>query len=171
MNDTDRRHLRSAITLSRTARERGNPPFGAVLSGPDGQVLLEAQNTVVTGPDCTGHAVTNLMRLASHDFPSEYLAGCTLYASMEPCPMCGGAIFWGGVGRVVFALSQEAFHRLVGPDRDGLRVGCRDVFAHGQRPIEVYGPELEDEALEVHRGFWPLPTREGRGMQRTESGR
>ena len=72
----------------------------------------------------------------------------------EPCPMCGGAIFWGGVGRVVFALSERAFYQLVGPDCDGLRVGCRDVFAHGQRPIEVHGPALEDEALAVHRGFW-----------------
>ena len=74
------------------------------------------------------------------------------------CPMCGGAIFWGGVGRVVFALSERAFYQLVGPDRDGLRVGCRDVFAHGQRAIEVQGPALEDEALAVHRGFWGQPT-------------
>ena len=66
----------------------------------------------------------------------------------------GGAIFWGGLGRVVFALSERAFYQLVGPDCDGLRVGCRDVFAHGQRPIEVHGPALEDEALAVHLGFW-----------------
>jgi tRNA(Arg) A34 adenosine deaminase TadA len=155
MNDTDLQHLRSAITISRRAREHGNQPFGSLLTGPGGEVLLEAENTVVTG-DSTGHAATNLMRLASQQFPSEYLAGCSLYASSEPCPTCSGAIFWGGVSRVVFALSEGAFYRLVGPDRDGLRVGCRDVFAHGQRPIEVHGPELEDEALGVHRGFWPL---------------
>ena len=154
MIDSDLQHLRSAIALSRRSREGGNQPFGALLTGPDGQVLLEAENTVVTGPDCTGHAVTNLMRLASRQFTSDFLAGCSLYASTEPCPMCGGAIFWGGVGRVVFALSERAFYQLVGPDRDGLRVGCRDVFAHGQRPIDVDGPALEDEALAVHRGFW-----------------
>ena len=154
MTDSDLQHLRSAIALSRRSRERGNQPFGALLTGPDGQVLLEAENTVVTGPDCTGHAVTNLMRLASRQFTSDFLAGCSLYASTEPCPMCGGAIFWGGVGRVVFALSERAFYQLVGPDCDGLRVGCRDVFAHGQRPIDVHGPALEDEALAVHRGFW-----------------
>jgi tRNA(Arg) A34 adenosine deaminase TadA len=154
MNDSDLQHLRSAIALSRRSREGGNQPFGALLTGPDGQVLLEAENTVVTGPDCTGHAATNLMRLASRQYTSAFLAGCSLYASTEPCPMCGGAIFWGGVGRVVFALSERAFYQLVGPDSDGLRVGCRDVFAHGQRPIEVHGPALEDEALAVHRGFW-----------------
>jgi tRNA(Arg) A34 adenosine deaminase TadA len=154
MTDSDLKHLRSAIALSRRSRDRGNQPFGALLTGPDGQVLLEAENTVVTGPDCTGHAVTNLMRLASRQFTSDFLAGCSLYASTEPCPMCGGAIFWGGLGRVVFALSERAFYQLVGPDCDGLRVGCRDVFAHGQRPIEVHGPALEDEALAVHLGFW-----------------
>jgi tRNA(Arg) A34 adenosine deaminase TadA len=154
MNDSDLQHLRSAIELSRRARERGNQPFGALLTGPDGQVLLEAENTVVTGPDCTGHAATNLMRLASRQYTFEFLVGCSLYSSTEPCPMCSAAIFWGGVGRVLFALSERAFYQLKGPESDGLRVACRDVFGHGQRPIEVHGPALEDEALAVHRGFW-----------------
>lgn len=158
LNDADHQHLRAAIALSRRARDRGNQPFGALLTGPDGQVLLEAENTVVSGPDCTGHAATNLMRLASHQYSFEFLAGCSLYASTEPCPMCSAAIFWGGVGRVVFASSEGAFYRLVGPVADGLRVGSRDVFAHGQRAIEVQGPALEDEALEVHHGYWARPS-------------
>jgi len=156
MKESDLHHLRSAIAISRRSREHGNQPFGALLTGPDGEVLLEAENTVTTGQDCTGHATTNLMRLASHQWPADLLAGCTLYASTEPCPMCCAAMFWGGVVRVVFALSERAFYELVGPDSDGLRVGCRDVFAHGQRAIEVHGPALEDEALAVHQGFWGL---------------
>jgi len=158
MTDLDLQHLTTAIALSQQSRDHGNQPFGALLTGPDGQVLIEAENTVITGPDCTGHAVINLMRLASRQFRSDVLAGCSVYASTEPCPMCCGAIFWGGVGRVVFALSERAFYQLVGPDHDGLRVGCRDVFAHGQRPIEVHGPALEDEARAVHRGVWGQPT-------------
>jgi hypothetical protein len=55
-------------------------------------------------------------------------------------------------------LSERAFYQLGGPGCDGLRVGCRDVFAHGQRPSEVHGPALEDEALAVHRGFWDQRT-------------
>jgi tRNA(Arg) A34 adenosine deaminase TadA len=158
MTDSDLQHLASAIALSRRSREHGNQPFGALLTGADGRVLIEAENTVLTGPDCTGHAVVNLMRLASHQFTSDVLAGCSVYASTEPCPMCCGAIFWGGVGRVVFALSERAFYQTVAPDCDGLRVGSRDVFAHGQRPIEVHGPALEDEARAVHRGFWAQRT-------------
>jgi tRNA(Arg) A34 adenosine deaminase TadA len=54
LNAADLQHLRSAITLSRAARDRGNQPFGAVLTGPEGQVLLEAENTVVTGQGRAG---------------------------------------------------------------------------------------------------------------------
>jgi tRNA(Arg) A34 adenosine deaminase TadA len=94
------------------------------------------------------------MRLASRQFSASFLAGCSLYTSTEPCPMCAGAIFWGGVGRVVFALGQPAFYDFMGPGGDGLRLACRAVFAQGQKAIEVLGPALEAEALEVHRGFW-----------------
>src|SRR5579859_2749516 len=154
MNDLDTQHLRSAIAIARRAREHGNHPFGALLAGPQGQALLEAENTVVTSADCTGHAEANLMRLASRQFDAGFLAGCTLFTSAEPCPMCAGAIFWGGVGRVVYALGQPTFYDFLGPASKGLRLACRAVFAQGQKAIEVLGPALENEALEVHRGFW-----------------
>jgi tRNA(Arg) A34 adenosine deaminase TadA len=68
--------------------------------------------------------------------------------------MCSGAIFWGGVGRVVFALGQKGLYDLMGPGGDRLLLPCREVFARGNRALEVLGPALEAEALEVHRGFW-----------------
>ena len=154
MNNTDLHLLRATIAIARRSREHGNHPFGALLAGLDGQVLLEAENTVVSGADCTGHAETNLMRLASRQFDPGFLASCSLYTSTEPCPMCSGAIFWGGVGRVVFALDQAGLYGLAGPGGDALPLSCRDVFAKGNRAIQVLGPALEDEALEVHRGFW-----------------
>ncbi len=64
MNDIDIKHLRSAIAQAWRAREHGNHPFGAVLADADGQILLEAENSVVTEHDCTDHAETNLVRLA-----------------------------------------------------------------------------------------------------------
>ena len=154
INNTDLQLLRAAIVVARRAREHGNHPFGALLVGRDGQVLLEAENTVLTGPDCTGHAETNLMRLASRRYGADFLAGCSLYTSTEPCPMCAGAIYWGSVARVVFALSQDAFYDCIGGPEEGLRLSCQEVFAHGPRAIEVLGPALEEEALDVHRGFW-----------------
>ena len=106
-DDDDERHLLVAIELAWQARNHGNHPFGALLVDADGNVVLRADNTVVTAPDCTGHAETNLMRMASGRFSPEFLYGCVLYTSTEPCAMCAGAIYWGNVRRVVFALSEE----------------------------------------------------------------
>lgn len=146
--------LRKSIERARQARAHGNHPFGALLADPQGHVILEAENTVVTGRDCTGHAETNLMREASRLFPRELLETCTLYASTEPCPMCAGAIFWGGVRRVVFALSEESLYAVAGNGPENLPLGCAALLAHGGHPTEVIGPLIEAEARTVHDGFW-----------------
>jgi len=142
-------HLRAAIAVSRSARANGNEPYGAVLVDSDGTVLGSAENTQVTGGDCTGHAETNLLRAASPRIDRATLARATLYASGEPCPMCAGAIYWSGVGRVVYALSVDSMLALAGPGADELLLSCRDVLARGTRKIEVLGPQLEDEARRV----------------------
>lgn len=154
MNDIDLHLLRQAIDVARRAREHGNHPFGALLADEQGIVLLEAENTVITDHDCTGHAELNLMRLASRQYSFEVLSRCTLYTSTEPCPMCAGSIFWGGVGRVIYALSEEGLYAMTGNSPDKLLLSCREVFARGGRPIEVLGPALEEEARSVHAGFW-----------------
>jgi tRNA(Arg) A34 adenosine deaminase TadA len=79
-----------------------------------------------------------------------------MYASAEPCAMCAGAAYWAGVGRVVYGLSERDLRRLIGPHPENLTMDlpCRTVLAAGQRSIDVVGPLLEDEAQEVHEGFW-----------------
>jgi tRNA(Arg) A34 adenosine deaminase TadA len=156
MNQTDLHHLQKAIAVAWQAREHGNHPFGAILVDENNQVLLQAENSVVTGRDCTGHAETNLMRLATQNFPPEKLETCTLYTSTEPCAMCAGAIYWGNVRRVVYALSEVGLYEIIGPAPDQLLLPSRAVFAHSQRKVEVEGPalELEKEARAVHAGFW-----------------
>jgi tRNA(Arg) A34 adenosine deaminase TadA len=153
---TDDRYLLAAIELARQARDNGNHPFGALLVDADGNVVVESENTVVTGRDCTGHAETNVMRVASGHFDSEFLQGCTLYTSTEPCAMCAGAIYWANVRRVVFALSEEDLRGIAGhnPDNALLAIPCREVFARGDHEVEVSGPHLEEEARRVHEGFW-----------------
>ncbi len=83
-------------------------------------------------------------------------AGATLYACAEPCAMCAGAIYWAGIGRVVFGLSESRMKAMIGPHPDNLTMDlpCRTVFAAGQRAIKVVGPMLEDEAAAPHRGAW-----------------
>lgn len=155
MDDHMQALVRAAIDIARRARVNGNHPFGALLADPNGNILLEAENTVVSERDCTGHAETNLMRKASRQYEPAFLATCTLYTSTEPCPMCSGAIFWGNVRRVVYGLSEEGLYEMIGADaEEALYLPCRDVFGKGRKPIEVIGPLLEDEARQVHEGFW-----------------
>ena len=154
MNEHDLQHLRAAIAVAWRAREHGNHPFGAVLVNDQNQVVLQAENTVITARDCTGHAETNLMRLASVHFSPEQLRACTLYTSTEPCAMCCGAIYWGQVGRVVYALGADDLYAIVGPSPDELLLPCRELFARGRRPVAVSGPALAEEAKAVHAGFW-----------------
>ena len=160
MNDTELEHLKLSISVARRAREHGNHPFGAVLVDEQDRVLLQAENTVVTGRDVTGHAETNLVRLATGQFSPEQLARCTLYSSTEPCAMCAGAIHWSQIGRVVYALSEMDLYEMIGSSPEHLLLPCREVFAHTQRPIEVQGPisVLQAEARAVHEGFWTTQT-------------
>ena len=156
MNSIEIQHLQTAIEVAQRARNHGNHPFGAILVDENNQVLLEAENTVVTGHDCTGHAETNLMRLATQHFSAEKLVLCTLYTSTEPCVMCAGAIHWGNVRRVVYALSEVGLYEIIGPSPENLLLPCREVFARSGRSVEVLGPaiELDAEARAVHAGFW-----------------
>jgi tRNA(Arg) A34 adenosine deaminase TadA len=155
-DEADARYLRDAIALSRTGRERGNRPFGAVLVAADGAVLAQAWcDTGETG-DCTGHAETNAVRQASPRFSREVLAGATIYSSAEPCVMCAGAIFWSNIGRVVFGIDAVSLRELRGEraEQRDAELSCRDVFAASPHPIDCIGPVLADEAREVHEGFW-----------------
>ncbi|WP_104475335.1 nucleoside deaminase [Microterricola pindariensis] len=154
--DLDR--LLDSIRVAERSRSHGNHPFGAVLTDAAGSVLLEAENTVVTTGDATGHAETNLVRLASRDYTPAELDSCTLYTSCEPCAMCSGAIYWSGIGRVVYALAEAELYAITGanPENPTMRLPCREVFAAGQRPTVVVGPAeaLAAEARAVHDGFW-----------------
>ncbi len=135
---TDLTHLRRAIQVSVDARAHGNHPFGAILVTGDGRIL-EAENTVVTDRDVTGHAETNLVRLAWRELDATELAASTLYTSCEPCAMCAGAMFWAGIGRMVFALSGRGLIALAESGEDGreLDLPSREVFAHGVPVVAV----------------------------------
>ena len=155
MNEKDPKLIHSAFAVAKNARGNGNHPFGAVLVNQNGEILLRAENTVVTSRDITAHAEVNLIRQATAKYDREFLKNCTIYTSTEPCPMCAGAIFWSNIRRVVFGLSEENLYKITRKDsEEELLLPCREVFAKGKKVIEVIGPLLEDEAREVHLGFW-----------------
>jgi tRNA(Arg) A34 adenosine deaminase TadA len=152
----DETHLRQAIAVARRSVDHGNMPFGAVLVDGAGEVVLEAENTSLTEHDPTGHAETNLMREAGRRFEPEYLAGCTMFTSCEPCAMCAGSVYWVGVRRVVYALDIPGLDAIVGtdPKNSTPHLRAEPVLNGGKFPIVVEGPALLDEARAVHEGFW-----------------
>lgn len=156
ITDTDTRHLRKAIAWACMARARGNRPFGAVIAAQDGTVLAEAYcNSTGTG-DCTAHAEINALRQLNPDLGHHVLEQATLYSSAEPCAMCAGAIFWSGIGRVVYGIDTARLRRFRGRDsaQHLMDMPCRTVFATASRTIECIGPVLITEASAPHVGFW-----------------
>ena len=155
MNDAQRlKALRRANEVARRAMAMGRHPFGAVLIAPDGETVLAEQGNI----DTVHHAEATLARTASLNYPADYLAQCTLVTTFEPCAMCAGTIYWANIGRVVYGAEEAALLALTGdhPENPTLSLPCREVFARGQKSIEVVGPvaEVAEEMIATHRGFW-----------------
>ncbi|MGA8494641.1 MAG: nucleoside deaminase [Xanthobacteraceae bacterium] len=148
--------LRRSFEVARRARTRGNHPFGAILVSATSEVLIETENGYLPDRDMTAHAERLLATQASKQFDRQVLAASTLYTSAEPCAMCAGAIYWTGIGRVVFGLSERRLKAMTGDHAENptLDLPCRVVFAAGQRHVEVIGPLLEEEAAALHAGIW-----------------
>jgi tRNA(Arg) A34 adenosine deaminase TadA len=148
--------LRRAFAVAVRARRHGNHPFGALLVDGAGTVLIEMENGFLPERDRTGHAERLLATQAGKAYDAATLARSTLYSSAEPCAMCAGAIYWTGIGRVVFGLSERRLRTITGDHADNptLDLPCREVFSAGQRPTEVAGPLIEDEAAALHEDFW-----------------
>ena len=157
----DETFLRRSFAVARRAHTHGNRPFGAILVSAAGEALIETENGFLPDRDMTAHAERLLATQASKQFDSRVLAGCTLYSSAEPCAMCAGAIYWAGIGRVVFGLSEHRLKTITGDhvENPTLDLPCRTVFAAGQRRVEVIGPLLEEEAAVLHAGAWDAEQR------------
>ena len=147
MNPLAHPAMRLAIDASRAALAQGDAPYGAVLVSAAGQVLLVAQNNQNTSGDCTGQAEMVLVRRAQAELGAHALRGATVYASGEPCAMCAGALFWAGVGEVVFAAAQPDMAAAAGGAL--LPARCADVLAAAEPPVPVMGGVLAAEALAV----------------------
>jgi tRNA(Arg) A34 adenosine deaminase TadA len=154
--ERDAHFLRRSFEVARRSMTHGNHPFGATLVDGDGKVLLEAENGYMPAHDGTAHAERLLATEACRTYPADVLAKATMYSSAEPCAMCAGAIYWAGIGRLVYGLSEHRLRDYTGnhPENPTLDLPCRAVFASGQRPTEVIGPLLEDEAGAMHEGVW-----------------
>jgi len=99
-----------------------------------------------------------LARVAAHRWDEATLWGCTLVTTVEPCAMCSGTQYWAHIGRLVYGMTEARLLAITGNHAENptLDLPCREVFARGQKRIEVIGPvaEVEEEIAAVHRAFW-----------------
>ncbi len=153
----DEKLLRLSFDVAKRARESGDHPFGSILVDVGGNVLMEQGNGYTSeGGDRTAHAERILASRAAKKYDVEFLQSCTLYTSAEPCAMCSGAIYWAGIGRVVFGQTEKALKAQTGDHEENptLDLPCHIIFEAGQRPTEIVGPLLEVEAAKLQDDFW-----------------
>jgi len=154
----DAAFLRRAFALAGEARSRGDRPFAAVIVAADGTTLAEGLSTQGAGGGGTlAHSEMNaLQSVIAAGVPRDTLRRATIYSSGEPCAMCAAAIFYTGIGRVVYGLSAGAILHLrnAQPHTAGLSLSCRAVLDSAAEAVAVVGPCLEAEGAEPHRGYW-----------------
>ena len=144
-SSADETFLREAIRLSRDRMRAGRGgPFGAVIVR-DGAIVARGWNRVTTANDPTAHAEVVAIRRACTRLGSFSLAGCTLYTSCEPCPMCLGAAYWARIDRLGFAASRLD---AAAAGFDDARIYDEIGLAHADRSLPT-SRALRDEATLV----------------------
>jgi len=140
-------HMDRALAEAQAAAERGETPVGAAVVAPDGTVLAAGGNRVRELSDPSAHAEMLALRAATRAVGSERLIGCDLYVTLEPCPMCAGAISLARIRRLYYGAAD--------PKTGGVDHGAR-VFAHPtcHHAPEVYGGIAEAECAALLRRFF-----------------
>ena len=131
--------LRRAIDIAAAAIATGDDPYGSLLAGPGGEILIEAHNTVRRDNDITAHPELKLARWAARELDPGTAARTTMYTSCQPCGMCRGALDRSGLGRLVYALSTEQWAQLnPGFERPHVPSDGPALFDEARIPIDRY---------------------------------
>ena len=142
---TDEDFMRQALDQARRAAEAGEVPVGAVIVA-GGRIIARAHNLCERLRDFTAHAEMQAFTAASEFLGGKFLDQCTLYVTLEPCPMCSGAAYWTRIGRIVYGARDDK--------RGGLDFhGKRDEgLLHPK--TELVGGVLEKECAELLTSFF-----------------
>jgi tRNA(adenine34) deaminase len=103
---TDEYFMKQALREAENASAEGEVPVGAIVVS-QGLILARAHNSVELLRDVTAHAEIIAITAAMQHLDSKYLPECTLYVTLEPCPMCAGALKWSQIGRVVYGAADD----------------------------------------------------------------
>lgn len=137
----DEQMMRRAMDEARIAMEKDEIPIGAVITC-KGRIIARAHNLTETLCDVTAHAEMQAVTMAANALGGKYLTDCTLYVTVEPCPMCAGAIGWAQIPRVVYGAPD--------PKR-----GYREYAPRVMHPkATVIGGVLEEECRELMQDFF-----------------
>lgn len=149
----DKYYIEKAIKLAYQAKEKGDNPFGSILVDENGTILMEDENTQVTDNDITGHPELKIAKRAAAKYDKEFLKKCTMYNSAEPCTMCTGAIYWSGIGRIVFGIAKKRLHELM-PEGDGsIQYSIHELLGNSGKDFQVVGPmdDMKEEVEAPHK--------------------
>ena len=141
--------MKRALELAREAMSRDEVPVGAVVVSPEGEILGEGFNQPISLCDPTAHAEILALREAARKVGNYRLLGCTIYVTLEPCPMCAGALVYARLKRLVFGASDPktgacgSLYNLVQDER----------LNH---QLEVTGGLLAEEASALLREFFKM---------------
>lgn len=144
---TFRSHMDIALREAQNAAERGEVPVGAVIVSPNGSVIAQAGNRTRELNDPTAHAEVLAIRAACAALGVERLPEHDLYVTLEPCPMCAGAISFARIGRLYYGAAD--------PKSGGVEQGAR-VFSHPQchHAPELFDGISADAATTLLRNFF-----------------
>lgn len=137
----DKAYIDQAIALAVSSVEDGGGPFAALVVK-DGKVIGKGGNRVTKHNDPTAHAEVEAIRDACKTIGDFSLAGATLYASCEPCPMCMAASYWARVERIVFAASQE---QAAEAGFDDSFIAKELVLPHEEKSISIHHLDSNSE--------------------------
>ena len=143
----DETFLRAALEQAQLAADAGEVPVGAVIVGPDGDVLARGQNRVLRDSDPTAHAEIVALREAGKALGNYRLEGCALYVTLEPCAMCAGAMIHARIARLVYGAADP---------KAGAAGSVLSVLNHPQlnHQIQVTSGALAEECGEMLRQFF-----------------
>lgn len=117
LENPDEYYMQTALREARAARDEDEIPIGAVIVDSTGSIIARAHNQTERLHDVTAHAEMLAFTAASEAMGAKYLPDCTLYVTVEPCPMCAGAAGWTQVGRIVYGAGdpKRGYSLLTGP--------------------------------------------------------
>lgn len=140
----DERFMWAALAEAEAAAEQGEVPVGAVIVA-NNRIIARGHNLTETLKDVTAHAEMMAITSAANTLGGKYLPDCTLYVTVEPCPMCAAALGWAHIGRIVYGApdTKRGFFSYYTPERTPLH----------PKTVVSFGV-LEEECSQLMKDFF-----------------